>query len=201
MGKKYKVGDFIEVEELDDNTKNEDNNVISIDSTQFKGQELKYYQNNLQGKVVIHPVLGEIHLGKKGRRETGYRVDKKYLAIICFIDKIIATGYSDGQPEKMQHPRTDGIKNFYPIYNEILFDGRVLGVTVIIAEDNLGRKYYMYRTYTQNESTDGTQTGLPQIEELCPLHGADNIIINDKRKNVNLSIKDLNEVLQKYIEE
>ena len=31
--------------------------------------------------------------------------------------------------------------------------------------------------------------------------GFHNIIINDKKKNVNLSIKDLNEVLQKYIEE
>ena len=28
-----------------------------------------------------------------------------------------------------------------------------------------------------------------------------NIIINDKQKNVNLSIKDLNEMLQKYIKE
>ena len=192
MGKTYKIGDFITVEELDDDNSNkevslkEDNNKdIIIDSSKFKGKELKYYQNNLQGKIVHHPVLGDIYLGKKGRKETSYRSNPKYLAVLCFIDKIIETGYSNGQPERLNHPRTkDKIFAFYSIYNEIVFDGKSLGITVVIAEELDGKKYYMFRTYTQNENLMVKLTGVPQNEELCRPHQASILIIKNKRGRI-----------------
>lgn len=182
---KYKIGDFIEVEELEKSRLTEDNQDIIIDSSLYKGKELKYYQQNLQGKIVKNPVLGDIHLGQKGRKETGFRSNSKYLAVICFIDKIIETGYSNGQPEDPDHERSKGtISAFYRVYNEVVFDGKALGITVIIAEDNKGKKYYMFRAYTQNESLMSKLTGVPLKEELCRLHQAI-YIINQKLENVN----------------
>ena len=62
----YKIGDNIIVEELF-NESSDNDGYIEIDSSKFKGRELKYYQNNLQGKKVNNSVLGEIYLGKKGK--------------------------------------------------------------------------------------------------------------------------------------
>ena len=207
MGKTYKIGDFITVEELDDKNvslKESDKDII-IDSSKYKGKELRYYQSNLQGKTIHHPVLGDIHLGRKGKRETAYRSNPKYLAVLCFIDKIIETGYSNGQQEKLDHPRTKGsIFTFYSIYNEVIFDGTLLGITVVIAEDFEGKKYYMFRSYTQNESLMWKSAGVPQNEELYKLHPASIIIIKHDHKNVNPLItkcKNINSINEQHMQE
>ena len=195
MGKTYKIGDFITVEELDDeNNSNkevslkEDNNKdIIIDSSKFKGKELKYYQNNLQGKIVHHPVLGDIHLGKKGRKETLFRCRGQYLAVLCFIDKIIETGYSNGQPEDLEHSRNDDIYQFFRIYNTVIFNGKLLGVNVLIGEDFQGKKYYMFKTedYSLDEKIEiNPSLNRKEANRPKPSQEAYNLIIKNKNKNV-----------------
>ena len=196
----YKIGDNIIIKELNKPSLNEDQGII-VNSNQY-ANPLKFYQKNLQGKTVNHSILGNIYLGAKGRKETRFRSNSKYLAVICVIDKIIETGYSNGHPEQLDHTRSDDIQNFYSIFNEVTFGDKSLGITVIIAEDSLNKKYYMFRSY-KNESLLGTLAGVSQNEKLCLLQEASNNIIQPKPENVTSYdlFNTLNEQLQKFIEE
>ena len=214
MGRIYKVGDFIEVEELGPveqepkQTPNgqqeqpeqiKESEEIVIDSNRFKGQEIKYYQQNLQKKTVHNPVIGDVYLGKEGRDETKVKGPKKYMSILCYIDKLIETGECDGKIEPPKHPRNDSITGFYIIYNDVIYDEVKLRVKITICIRSNGFKYYLFNA-KMNEDLP-MSTADRNINSVCRVEQVHDIIINDKKKNVNLSIKDLNEVLQKYIEE
>ena len=156
---------------------------IVIDSSLHKGEEARYYQENLQGKTVTHPVLGDIYLGKKGRRETIYKSPSKYMGILCYIDKIIQGGYSNGEVDEPRHPRKDSVTGFYYIYDEVLYDGVPLGVTVEICEDSKGRKYYMFKAYTNEKYYQNTEVLLDE-QEANREGSTSNSIINDDEEKV-----------------
>ena len=176
----YKIGDNIIIKELFNESADNDG-YIEIDSSKFKGRELKYYQNNLQGKKVNNSVLGEIYLGSKGRGETYKKAPKQYLAVVCFIDKIIETAYCNNIMEDPNHPRNDSFYGFYKLYNEVLFDGKPLGVTVTIGCASDGFKYYLFNAYT-NESSVVHIDLIPKkdiqiyrtLKSCLPIHPTDN---------------------------
>lgn len=203
-GRKFKVGDFIEVEELEEINLNENEGIV-IDSSKFQGNELRYCQQNLQGKIVKHPILGDILLNRKGRVETYFRSPKPYLAIICFIDKIIETGYCNGVPEDLEYKRSSGtIFQFYRIHNVVTYDNKEVSVSVLIAEDIKGKKYYMFKADQVQENLMSNEQEFNN--EPNRLHQVTNIITESNKSFKYLEqydlkkIKNLNEQINSIIE-
>lgn len=112
----------------------------------------QYYQNNIQGTIVKHSVLGDIQFSAKGFKETRHFIAPYYMPILLKIKEIIKTGNTNGILAPITKNRIDKAIGFYYIHNKILYGEQELNLTINIKEDELGHKYYMFHFTKMQES-------------------------------------------------
>ena len=123
--------------------------MINISKQQYK--KLKnidvksFYKNNLQGKFISNPTLGQINFTQLGLGETIHRTKRNLRPFICLLKDIVETGTCDGKLEKLYKPRKDRITGFYHIKNTIKLSFIKVAIDVLIAQDQDGNKYYMFK--------------------------------------------------------
>ena len=105
----------------------------------------QFYKQNLQGKEIINPVLGKILFTQKGLGETIHRTKRNLHPFICVLKDVVETGTCDGKLEKLYKPRKDRITGFYHIKNQIQLSFVIVNINVLIAQDQDGNKYYMFK--------------------------------------------------------
>ena len=122
----------------------------------FKNTDVKkFYKQNLQGKLITNPVLGKIIFSQKGLGETIHRVKRKYHPFICVLRELVETGQCDGVLEDLYYPRNDRIVGFYHIKNSIKLAHIIFDVDVLIALDQHGNKYHMFKKDPQGNLGEG----------------------------------------------
>lgn len=153
-----------------------------------KGSVKEYYNKNIQGTKINHPDsrLGEIYFYGDGANET---IDKNYSKnyyILSKIKEIVEKSQYD-DVENLKHPRKDGIVKFHILFGKIKTQKNINGRTVEkeqlvrikIAEDNLGKKFFIVKpakTYKSSSATEpntanafrgdnGTINIIPQSEK------------------------------------
>lgn len=159
-----------------------------IEKFSQKGSVKKFYNENIQGTKITHPDsrLGEIYFYGDGANET---IDKNYSKnyyILSKIKEIVEKSQYD-DVENLKHPRKDGIVKFHILFGKIKTQKNINGRTVEkeqlvrikIAEDNLGKKFFIVKpakTYKSSSATEpntanafrgdnGTINIIPQSEE------------------------------------
>lgn len=112
----------------------------------YKNTDVKrFYKDHLQGKYITNPTLGRILFTQKGLGETIHRVKRQLHPFICMLQQLIETGSCDGQLEALYKPRKDRITGFYHIKNEFKLAHIIFHVDILIAQDQDGNKYYMFK--------------------------------------------------------
>lgn len=107
---------------------------------EFRKNATKYYQNNIQGKVVFHKDLGEIKFTKTGRREVISKITHNAVLFPKLLEIIENSVYV--RTEKPHHKRIDGIFKFHILENEIQIGGNNQKYEFLIAEDSFGKRFY-----------------------------------------------------------
>lgn len=112
----------------------------------LKSTDVKqFYKHNLQGHEIINPILGKILFTQRGLGETLHRVKRNLRPFICLLKEIVETGSCNGILEPLYKPRKDRITGFYHIKNQIKLSFITVAVDVLIAQDQDGNKYYMFK--------------------------------------------------------
>lgn len=116
------------------------------DYKNYKQQDAtKFYKQNLQGKKVINPTLGEIIFTSRGIGETIHRVKRNLHPFIFILKEPIETGNCDGQLEALYKTRKDRITGFYHVKNQVKLAFIKLNLDILIAQDQDGNKYWMFK--------------------------------------------------------
>ncbi|MBQ2016952.1 MAG: DUF1073 domain-containing protein [Alphaproteobacteria bacterium] len=111
------------------------------DITNARKEMFTWYRNNLQGKTVVHPKLGEIKFSRKGGTHSMHGASEEKIVLIPHIKEIISTGTTDGW-EPLKHPRDDGFAEFAVVRNTVAINGKDTKVGCFIAKDVNGKIYY-----------------------------------------------------------
>lgn len=132
--------------------KNKKNDVINISQKEWRDYHFEafnlYFKNNLQGKSVINPVLGEIFFFKStGAKETIFRNrnDLFLLPYIIAIPSLLKIS-SDVIEEEIVHDKTaKGVTRLWRVKGKIKVEGKIIrAVEVIVLEDKEHIKYYTF---------------------------------------------------------
>ncbi|MBS6603057.1 MAG: DUF2213 domain-containing protein [Brachyspira sp.] len=112
-----------------------------------------YYKNNLQGKDITHPKLGNIRMSEKGLKEYMHTTaDKDKLKAIPQLPDIIKTG-KVGEFEPPHKERKDNIVGFYPIYVNLKTPTKIKKAETLIGKDKEGNLFYtMFLDYNRKEA-------------------------------------------------
>lgn len=107
----------------------------------YRKETLKWYKDNLQGKTVQHPELGDILLSNRGGHHILQKSGPEKLALTRILPEMIKSGQSEGwQP--LNKTRNDGWVEFAFIYNNVVINGKEKRVGVYIAKDQNGKIFY-----------------------------------------------------------
>lgn len=112
------------------------------DIKELRQKAVDYYKNNLQGKIVKHPQLGEILFSRKGRDEyEAFSGNPDKLKMVVVLRSIIETGHYLGA-EALHKIRKDGAIRFHLIENMVKIGrGKAQKVKVIVWEDSNGKNF------------------------------------------------------------
>lgn len=109
---------------------------------ELRNKAFDYYKNNLQGKIILHPEIGEIIFSGKGiRKVINSSADVTKLRFLPKLKEIIEAG-NTGEWEFPNKIRTDEIKKFMFITTPILLNNESKIVIVNIAQYAEGNKFY-----------------------------------------------------------
>lgn len=112
------------------------------DIKELRQKAVDYYKANLQGKTVKHPELGDVLFSGKGLKKfINAGADENKIKLIASVAGIIENGKYEGE-EKPTHPRKDGFVRFHRISKTVNMAGKEYNASVLVGEDNLGRKFY-----------------------------------------------------------
>lgn len=151
----------------------------------------KYYKDNIAGKSVISPVLGEVKFFNSAIDETKHwnKLTPENLKYIAAVPEIIATS-RDVTEEAPKHTRKDDIVTFYRVRGNVDINGNVKNIAVVIAEDRYGNKYYSLDAKEKSSLTDTAVNG-QALGELRSISAYDNSMpqngdgVNDIDAQVN----------------
>ncbi len=134
----------------------------------------KYYKDNIAGKSVISPVLGEVKFFNSAIDETEHwnKLTPENLKYIAAVPEIIATS-RDVTEEAPKHTRKDDIVTFYRVRGNVDINGNVKNIAVVIAEDRYGNKYYSLDAKEKSSLTDTAVNG-QALGELRSISAYDN---------------------------
>ncbi len=102
---------------------------------------MQWYKNNLQGKTITHPALGNIKFTRRGGEHSLHNCAEKKLALIPHLPQLIENGKCSGwQP--LKHERNDGFVAFAVITNKVQINATTTPVGCFIAKDANGNIFY-----------------------------------------------------------
>ncbi|MDD3436567.1 MAG: TIGR03960 family B12-binding radical SAM protein [Candidatus Gastranaerophilales bacterium] len=159
---------------------------------EFRNLSRKFYQKQLQGSFIEHPIIGKIKFTKAGIDEILAKVTHN-AKLLPKIKQIIET--ADYKTfEEIKHPRKDDILKFYILQNEIFIDGNKEIYEILIGKGIFCNKFYFIKNVLEYHNRP-KRTGVVK----------DNIIINDSNQNFNpiwdLKIKNTQLKLEKVLPE
>lgn len=166
-----------------------------IEKFSQKGSVKKFYNENIQGTKITHPDkrLGEVYFYGEGANET---IDKNYSKnyyILSKIKEIVEKSQYD-DVENLKHPRKDGIVKFHILFGKIKTQKNINGRTVEkeqlvrikIAEDNLGKKFFIVKPAKTYKSSSATE---PNTANAFRGDNGTINIITDNAENLNPDTK------------
>lgn len=117
------------------------------DIKELRQKAVDYYKNNLQGKTVKHPELGEVLFSGKGLRKfISSSANEEKIKMLPSVSSIIKQGEYQSE-EKPSHQREDGIIKFHRISNTVNMAGKKYQASVLVGEDKAGNKFYNLNPY------------------------------------------------------
>lgn len=119
-----------------------------------------WYKQNLQGKIVKHPKIGNIIFYASGYDETRHWIAPYYMPIILKIKDIIIQSTTNGKIVPPKHPRTDGALGFIYLYNKIKYDEKILNLNINILVAKNEQKYYMFGFTKRIEESQNLDPGM-----------------------------------------
>lgn len=151
----------------------------------------QWYRENLTGKSVTSPVIGEVNFYNRQFGETKDKNIKNIenLKYLPAVRQIIETS-SSVQEEKPNHFRRDDVVQFYRITAPVDINGEVNSVSVLIAEDIQGRKYYTLENKGLAQDTS-VERGLAQAQKGNAFYDL-NIYVNKENVKTNNTSTNLN---------
>lgn len=175
----------------------ENRNIVKITGKEFgeyTGDDKAYitraqqwYRDNLINNPVTSPVIGEVNFYNRQFSETK---DKNYkniqnLKYLPAVRQIIETS-TNVVEEKPKHSRNDDIVKFYRITKPVSVNNMINSVSVVIAEDKRGNKYYTFEVKNENSlQNTSVERGNEGKETDNPVY---NINIAPTRENVNKTL-------------
>ena len=113
------------------------------DIKELRQKAVDYYKNNLQGKTVKHPELGEVLFSRKGRNKyEAFSGNPGKLKMVVALSDIVSKGKYLG-PENLHKKRNDGAIRFHRLQKNVKVGQEdQKSVQVIIWEDKNGNKFY-----------------------------------------------------------
>lgn len=103
---------------------------------------IDYYKKNIQGKILFHPVLGEIQFTGSGIKKTrGASADLRKLKSLPALINLIKTATIEGSAD-IYKPRKDNFNKFYYLRNKICIEGAIFEHQIIIGQNDFGNRYY-----------------------------------------------------------
>lgn len=138
-------------------------NIIKVDSdflgkneTEIRSNAQHYYKENLQGKSFTNPNLGDILFSNKGfKKLKSSSADVEKLKTVPNLPEIIEKGTYQGS-EDIEHQRKDGILKFHRINTNVLINGKVQNMSVLVGETRDNLIFYNINTKTHKSSIQGT---------------------------------------------
>ena len=112
------------------------------DIKELRKKAIEYYKEHLQGKDAHRSDIGKIRFSGKGIGHTiSFSAKKEKLLLLPYLRKIIETGKL-GKEEVINHPRKDRIVAFVTITKEVMIQGELSNVEVLLGRDKEGHLYY-----------------------------------------------------------
>ncbi|MBO7244878.1 MAG: hypothetical protein J6V53_06335 [Alphaproteobacteria bacterium] len=140
----------------------------------------KYLKDIIRKQNISHPELGKIRVSNVGIKEfLHYTGNLDKIALVPHLKELIETSRV-GAKEKLTHPRKDNIIAFYPLYNDVIIDGKHYNITIKIGVDNKGNLFYTLLFDDNNSS----QNGETETKSSATLR-ATNITISQSDADVN----------------
>ena len=161
------------------------------DDKAYIAKAREWYRKNLTGNPAISPVLGEVNFYNHQFGETKDKNIKNIenLKYLPAVRQIIETS-SSVQEEKPNHFRRDDVVQFYRITAPVDINGEVNSVSVLIAEDIQGRKYYTLENKGLAQDTS-VERGLAQAQKGNSFYDL-NIYVNKENVKTNNTSTNLN---------
>lgn len=124
---------------------------------EIREKGLEYFKKHYQGKTFNNPKLEKVLFSAPGiKKFKKNSADIHKIKAIPALKDIIEKGEYKG-PETLKHPREDGIVKFHRINHNVSIDGEIENMSILIAEDKNGNRFYNLnnRTYTAENSSRG----------------------------------------------
>ena len=158
---------------------------------ELRSKAVKYYKDNLQGKVIDNPELKGILFSRVGidKFVSSYATENKFKMVVALED-IVKTGKYEGSQE-LTKPRTDGIVKFHRISKTVRMEGKSYNTSLLIGEDKNGRRFYNLNDNVEesfkDEAPKGTSPNMVKpIGAERRIAFTDNIIQNGDNINIYL---------------
>lgn len=129
------------------------------DIKELRQKAVDYYKNNLQGKTVKHPQLGEVLFSGKGLKKfINSGADERKIKMVSALPEMIKTGkYLGAEPP--EHNKKGAIVKYHRIGNTVKLAGKDYKVSVLIWEDRNGNKFYNLNPYAEEYIKEEVSVG------------------------------------------
>lgn len=130
---------------------------LGSNEDEIREKGLKYFKEKYQGKKFDNPKLKGVLFSAPGiKKFKSNSAEIHKVKAIPALKDIVEKGEYKG-PEHPKHPREDGIVKFHRINHDVSIDGETENMSILIAEDKNGNKFYNLnnRTYTAENSSRG----------------------------------------------
>lgn len=107
----------------------------------YRKKTFNWYRTHLQGKTITHPDLGVILFSRRGGNHILTNSAEEKLALTYHLEYLIKNGKTDGWHD-LEKVRVDGWDKFAYLHNNVLINGKLKDVGVVIAKDSNGRIFY-----------------------------------------------------------
>ena len=161
------------------------------DDKAYIAKAKQWYRKNLAGNYATSPVIGEVNFYNRQFSETKDKNIKNIenLKYLPAVYQIIETS-TNVQEEKPNHFRGDDVVRFYRITAPVNINGEFNNISVLVAEDRQGRKYYTLENKGLEQDTS-VERGLTQAQKGNSFYDI-NIYVNKENVKKNNSSANFN---------
>ncbi|MDR2412714.1 MAG: hypothetical protein LBD50_00700 [Rickettsiales bacterium] len=115
------------------------------DIKQLRSSASDWYKNNLLGKIITRPEIGDIHFYNRGLKEfRSYGANPIKLKSVVAIPDLIKNGQYTGFVKSYKN-RKYGIVGFHHFIGNINLNGEFISEEVLVAQDNQGNLFYQLK--------------------------------------------------------